>query len=99
MAKFEQIPGVLDIYISSGDGAAILFDANIDLTGYTMVTTVDDPAFPGIAVTPTNLAAGQFTLTIAAGAPETNTRWRLRWTPSGGLPRTAYAGALVVSKA
>lgn len=98
MADYIQLPSELNINITAGDGAAILCDASIDLSGYVFLVSADD-TFPIITVSPVDLAAGKFNLVIPENGPEVNTRWRLRWTPPGGLRRTAYAGRLVATKA
>lgn len=98
MANYQQLPSEVNINIVAGDGAVIRFDASIDLTGYTFVVVVDD-TFPTITVLAVDLAAGEFNLVIPENCPVVNTRWRLRWTPPGGVRRTVYAGRLVASEA
>lgn len=98
MANYQQLPSEVNINIVAGDGLVMQFDASIDLTGYTFTVQVDD-TFPAITVSSVDLAVGKFNLVIAENGPEVNTRWRLRWTPPGGMRRTAYAGRLVANKA
>jgi hypothetical protein len=98
MANYQQLPAEININIVAGDGLVMQFDASIDLTGYTFQVSVDD-TFPTITVSPVDLAAGKFNLVIPENGPAVSTRWRLRWTPAGGVRRTAYAGRLVASEA
>lgn len=66
MAEVTQVAGVLDIKINKGDDVSILLDFDIDLTGYTFESKVDetDGGNTTITVVETNLATGQITLTM-----------------------------------
>lgn len=102
MTIYSQLPGALDVEIGLGDDFSLLLDFDISLTGYTFAASVvkrNDNSLTAIAVTNTNLATGQITLSLtdaqvtALGTEQH--KWYLVWT-TGTSSRRVLAGNFTV---
>ena len=98
MAELKQIAGVLDIEVEQSDDWSQLLDFDIDLSGYTFESKVDEldsSDSTTITVTDTNLSEGQITLSLTdelVGALAIGRHsWYLEWTV-GELVRRVLAG-------
>ena len=93
MAEITQIPAELDIEVTQGDDWSMLIDADIDLTGYTFASKVEevDGTSTDITVTETDLSAGQVTLSLTDTETDAlsviNHKWYFDWTVSGATRR------------
>ena len=66
MVAITQIAGIVNITITQGGDWSVLVDFDIDLTGYTFESKVEesDGTLNEILVTNTDLSAGQITLSM-----------------------------------
>lgn len=101
MATFNYVPGSLDIQGITGDDFSLLFDFNIDLTGYTfqgriLLDNVPTGRFVDFTITDTNLPLGRITLSLNDTqtkniGPISGRKWFLVWT-TGVNSRTVISG-------
>lgn len=100
-AQFNLVPGGLDIQGVVGDDFSLLFDFNIDLTGYTFDARVifqNAPrnTYEAFTITETNLSEGRITLSLTDTqtknlGPLANAKWYISWFV-GSNTRTVISG-------
>jgi hypothetical protein len=103
---FELLPGELNLAFRAGDQLDATLDFDIDMTGYSVsasiVSLIDNATLSAVTATITNAQAGIVTI----GLTETQTaalnpgtyRWRLTWTATGSVVRTAVSGLVEVKQ-
>ena len=89
MADLYQIPGELNLHLTQGDDAIVVYDFDIVLTGgysFSSLIEINDGTEVSVAVSGTYLASGvitaYFTDAILEPIPVGDHKWYLMWTIS-----------------
>lgn len=112
MATFEQIPGELNLSLVQGDEFPFSASFNVNLTGYTLQSSLYNGNSGASLATPTMTmttatVGGVTTSTVEFLLNETQTaaltvnrmRWYFRWVSPAGVTRTVLAGTVKAVKA
>lgn len=98
MAIYNQLPGRLDIKVSTMDDLTINLNIDQSITGYTFAAFVADTTTNTFTVTA--LSSSSLRLTMASSQLDLygtgDQDWKLVWTTTGGDTRTILNGKLVV---
>lgn len=99
--SFNLVPGNLALNGVVGNDFSVLFDFDIDLTGYTfeaqvILQNIPNNNYGTFLITETNLEEGRITISLTDTQTKnigaiTNTKWYLSWT-IGGNTRTVLSG-------
>lgn len=99
--SFNLVPGNLALNGVVGNDFSVLFDFDIDLTGYTfeaqvILQNIPNNNYGTFLITETNLEEGRITISLTDAQTKnigaiTNTKWYLSWT-IGGNTRTVLSG-------
>lgn len=101
---FELLPGELNLAFRAGDQLDVSLDFDIDMTGYSVsaniASLVDGATIASVSATVTNASSGIVTIgmteTATAALKPGTYRWRLIWTATGNVVRTAVSGIVEV---
>jgi len=105
-STYSQTPGALHLAFRRGDQLGTEVDFDIDMTGYTVtssiVSAITGNAVGTMTATLTNASTGIVNIAMteeqtAALVPGTYS-WRLEWTAPGSVKRTALTGFAEVTK-
>jgi hypothetical protein len=105
-STYSQLPGPLHLSLRRGDEFGTSIDFDIDMTGYTVsssiVSAITGSAVGTMTATLTNAQTGVVNVSMteeqtAAIVPGTYS-WRLEWTAPGSVKRTALTGFVEVAK-
>jgi hypothetical protein len=103
MATFSQLPGTLNLAWKKGDRFATALDFDLDLTGYTVtssiVSLVTGSDVVSFNVNVTNPGAGQVTIDLTetqSALPVGTYGWELHWGSDAHPFRTPVAGIVEV---
>jgi len=103
VAKYDQLPGRLDLEFKGGDQFGTELDFSIALTGYTVVATmfsvVTGQTVATFASSITDAEAGKVNISMTAAETSAVTRgtygWQLAWTTPGNVSRRTAIGGYV----
>jgi len=102
MKKIDQVPAVVHVAIYQGDSWTASLDFNLDLTGYTIAATItpadaSDPV--SLAIAETDLANGQYSVTLSdsqsASLPAGYHKWTIAMSDDE-TDRTYVCGKFIV---
>lgn len=104
MALYEQLPGSLSLSIVSGDQFSTVVDFSIDMTSYSVSSSIFSLVDGAIVAEMTTAFQSEALGTVNIGMTEAETSdlsvgtygWRLQWIAPGSVARTALTGLLEV---
>ena len=104
MATQSQVPGNLNLVVKRGDHFAATVDFDIDLTGYTvsssMSSLVTGSQLSTVSTAITSASLGQVTVTLPKQQTELlspgSYGWNMKWIPPAGGERSILGGVLEV---
>lgn len=104
---FNLVPGALNLNGVVGDDFSVLFDFNVDLSGYSFEAKVlldNNPygRYQPITITNTNLPLGRITLSLSDAqtrivGPISKKKWFISWTQGGDI-RTVLSGGFTLNQ-
>lgn len=105
-STYSQLPGSLNLSLRRGDEFGTTIDFDIDMSGYTVSSSIVSPitgnSVGTITSTISNAAGGVVSVAMTEAQTETlqpgTYNWRLEWIAPGSVKRTALAGFVEVTK-
>jgi len=103
---YSQLPGPLNLALRRGDEFGTTIDFDIDMSGYTVSSSIVSPITGNSVGTITSTITNASTGVVSVAMTEAQTEalqpgtysWRLEWIAPGDVKRTALSGFVEVAR-